>query len=109
MTRIQLQLHTGCEEREPFEQPLDVRVSAFETFEPETRGDSRVRLRELRAHFPRELQLAVVVLEEARIHYAPPLSEIEKSPESVLILVRSTRCCGMGWPHNCASMRRYRW
>ena len=53
---------------EPLEQPLDVRVGALEGLEAQAGRDLRILLRELGAHLPQVLELAVVVLEQARIH-----------------------------------------
>ena len=51
-----------------FEQAFDIGIRALETLEPQAPGDARVSLGELRAHLPHELQLAVVVVEETRVH-----------------------------------------
>ena len=96
----------AVEKRETFEQPLDVRIGALEPVDAEASGDARIALRELRAHLAHELQLAVVVLEQPRIHgYAQLLGvgDADTSPESRSMLVRSTMCCGTGWPHSSAS------
>ncbi len=69
---VELELHARGEKGEAFQQPLDVRVRALEALEAEPGGDLRELGRELRARLANELQLAVVVLEQARVHGVSP-------------------------------------
>jgi hypothetical protein len=66
--RIDLQLHTRGEKAETFEQALDIRVRAFEAFEPEPPGDLRIFFGELAAHFPQVLEFRAVVFDQFRVH-----------------------------------------
>ena len=109
MAGIELELDAGGQERKTLQQALYVRISAFEPFQPQTGRDTRIRLREFRAHLTDELQLAVVVIEKARIHCASSLARRRllstlTLPESMSMRVRSTRCWAAGWPHSSASI-----
>ena len=66
--RIQPQLHPGRQEREPFQQPLDVRVRALDAVERQAARDFRKLRRELAPHLAEVRQLALVVLKKTRIH-----------------------------------------
>ncbi len=107
MTGIQLQLYARGEKREAFQQTLDIRVRALQPLYSEARGNTRIRLRELRARLANVLQFPVVVFEQPGIHVYLPLGSLTwTSPDSVLIRVCNTTWWGAGWLHNCASMRK---
>lgn len=66
--RVHLQLHARGEKAEAFEQPLDVRIGRPRFVHPQARGHFRKLLRELAAQLAQIRELAVVVVEQARIH-----------------------------------------
>ena len=81
--RVELQLHARGKKSEALQQPLDVRVGALETFQPESPGDLGIFARKLAAHLADVLQLAVVVAQQARIHaHQPKPSETRNAPVS---------------------------
>ena len=61
---VELHLHARGEKAEAFEQPLDIRVGAFEAFQPEAPGDLRKLLRELAAHLAQVLKFLAVVAQK---------------------------------------------
>jgi hypothetical protein len=96
---VELELDARRQKRNPFDQPLDVGVGDLEAVHAETRRDLRTLLGELGAHLTQVLQLDVVVLEEARIHYAPRVgsrSAICTFPVSRSISVRTSSSSGTG-------------
>ena len=80
MARIELELDARGQESKALQQALDVRVGAFEPLDPEASGDARIGCANSRAHLAHELQLAVVVLEQSRIHRSR-----HAAPESVTL------------------------
>jgi hypothetical protein len=70
---VDLELDAGGEKGKRFQQALDVGIGAFERLDAEPAGDLGKLLRELLPGLADVLQLAVVVVEEARIHQPPPL------------------------------------
>ena len=59
--RVELQVDTGSEKREAFEQALDVRIDALDFTQAETTCDLWELFRELARHPPQVLQFAVVI------------------------------------------------
>ena len=68
---VELQVHPGREERETLEEPLDVGVGALERVEPEAPRDLGKVARELASELPQIAELAVVILEQSRVHELP--------------------------------------
>ncbi len=97
--RVDLQLHPGRQERGAFKQPLDVRICDLEGVHAEPTRDLRKLLGELRAHLAEMSQLALVVLQEAGIHYVTrdgARSATSTCPVSRSISVRSISSSGSG-------------
>jgi len=65
---VDLEVDARRHEREALEQPLDVRIGALERLQPQPARDLRELARELGAHLADVVELAVVVLEQPRIH-----------------------------------------
>src|SRR5690606_12433642 len=105
--RVELELDARRQERETFEQPLDVGIGDLEAFHAEPAGDLRKLARELRAHLADVLQLAVVVAQETRVHYACPSLTVTL-PVSRSISVLRYSACGDGFAHSSPSMRNTR-
>src|SRR5690606_20670625 len=66
--RVDLELNARRQKGEALEQPLDVRIRDLGALDAEPAGDLRELLRELRAHLPHVLELAVVIAQQTRIH-----------------------------------------
>ena len=70
--RLHLELDAGGQEREAFQQPLDIRVGDLGVGEVEPAGDLRELVRELRAHVAHEGEFVLVVLHQPRVHQRRP-------------------------------------
>ena len=105
LLRIEFQLHARGQKREAFQQPLHVRVGAFEAFHAQPAGDLRILARELAAHFTDVLQFPVVITQQARVHDGQPkLSETLNLPVSRSTSVFRYRFSGIGCAHISDSM-----
>src|SRR5262245_47281922 len=102
---IELELHARGQEREALEQSFDIRVRDVETTEAETARDLRILGGELGAYLAHELELALVVLQQARVHQdvaSRPGSVTATLPVSRSISVRRNISSGNGCAHSCA-------
>ncbi len=69
---VDLGADAGRQERDPFQQPLDVRILAGSRRELKSGGDVRVFFPELPPHVAQEAELALVIVLELLAHPDPP-------------------------------------
>ena len=61
---VQLEMHTGCEQRETLEKTLDVRIFTAIRFQGEARGQPGIFLGELGPHLAHVGKLALVIIQK---------------------------------------------
>ena len=108
---VHLELHPRGQEAEPFQQALDIRIRALETFQPQPARDLGKFPGEFSAHFAQVLQFPVVVFEQPGIHQRP-LARLDSStltwPLSRSISVLRYNCRGNGCAHRSPSISKVR-
>src|SRR5690606_36505527 len=99
--RTQYQANARRQETEAIEQTLHIGISHLCAVHPQAPRDFGVHLGELGAHLTHVHQFAVVIVEQTRIHQAPPpRSRKSMCPLSRSISVRNKNSIGCGTHHS---------